>query len=96
MTDESSNLPAPIEEQPTQPEAAQPSTPLAGDSQRTLRAELAEQIAPFTRDRQSALAVLERLDRALWATALRGSESAELAKVAYETGAQQFLRPPQY
>lgn len=78
------NLPQPVDPDAQLPEHFE------GD--RHIRQHMAAAIERMAKDRHSALGLLERFDRALWATALSGSDSAELARHAYEIGASEFLR----
>lgn len=66
--------------------------PVGQEVDRRVRALLAEQLQQSAKDNHAALELLERVDRAIWTAALRGSDSSSLARLAYEAGAEAFLK----
>ena len=61
---------------------------------RPLRAQLLDTIGPCTKNGQAALIMLERLEKALLATATAAArDSATDARMGFEVGAQAFMRP---
>ena len=64
------------------------------DIPRNIRFALGNDIEHYAKDRQRAVQLLEKVDRALWHACLVGSDNSAKAQQAYEEGAKAFLVDP--